>query len=302
VNLEKNILGCLDEVGYANKCHSGKIFYKKGKKNVIIRNGDNLPLNGFGFQTEDGNSLIKFQPTSKTFDFIDVLCMIRVCNMESKEIAASLQLLVIEYEKKLEIIRSKKIRKRDIKKADVKKELLKKKTNTFNQIIKKFNNEEITYIIREYEKNGNITDLIDLNNISEEINDEKLLKFEKMKKNKKQSEKSNLYDFVSVLIEQKWIDHFKLEKRIVIALDNAKIHKAKLAKKVAKMLNIKLIFFPKYSSDINPIERVWYSIKDKLSTKYIENETFLKEQFAHYFYIYAKSKTLTENWLKNYIT
>jgi len=138
--------------------------------------------------------------------------------------------------------------------------------------------------------------------MSDEINDEKLLKYEKMKENKKQSEKSNLYNFVSILSEKKWIENFKLEKRIVITLDNAKIHKAKLAKKVAKILNIKLIFFPIYSSDINPIERVWYSIKDKLSTIYAENETFLKEQFAHYFYIYAKSKTLTEKWLTNYIT
>jgi len=81
-----------------------------------------------------------------------------------------------------------------------------------------------------------------------------------------------------------------------------KYTKPYLLKKVAKILNIKLIFFPKYSSDINPIERVWYSIKDKLSTTYIENETYLKEQFAHYFYIYTKSKTLTEKWQKEYIT
>jgi transposase len=300
--MSEDILGCLDEVGYGNKCHSGKIFYKKDRKNVIIRNGDNFPLNGFGFQSENGNSIIRFQPTSKTFDFIIVLSMIRVCNMESKEIAALLQLLVNEYEEKLEIIRSKKIMKRDIKKADVENELIEKKINTLNQIIKDLNNEETLNIIQKYEKNGNITDLIDLNNISDEIKDGKLLKFEKMKESKKQSEKSNLYDFVSMLSKKDWVEHFKLEKRIVIVLDNAKIHKAILAKKVAKMLNIKLVFLPKYASDINPIEQVWYSIKDKLSVTYVENETFLKEHFAHYFYIYAKSKTLTEKWLTDYIT
>lgn len=67
MNLEEYILGCLDEVGYGNKCHSGKIFYKKGRKNIIIRNGKNIPLNGFGFQTENGNSLMKIKPASKTF-------------------------------------------------------------------------------------------------------------------------------------------------------------------------------------------------------------------------------------------
>ena len=302
MNLKEDILGCLDEVGYANKCHSGKIFYKKGRKNVIIRNGKNLPLNGFGFQTRNGNSLIKFQPKSQTFDFIVVLCMIRICNMESKEIAALLQLLVNEFEEKLKIIRSKKVRKRDIKKADVEKEIIEKKIITLNQIIKDLDNEEAINIFKEYEKSGNITDLIDLDNISNEISDEKLLKFEKMKEEKNQSEKSILYDFVSILSQQDWLELFKLEKRIVIVLDNAKIHKAALSIRVARMLNIKLVFFPKYSSDINPIERVWYSIKDKLSTIYVENETFLKEQFAHYFYIYAKSTTLTEKWLTDYIT
>lgn len=157
-------------------------------------------------------------------------------------------------------------------------------------------------MLHEYESKGNITDLIDLNNLNDEIADEKLLKYEKKKKYKKQNEKSNLYKFVSVLCKENWAEYLKNEKRIVIVLDNARIHRAMLTKKVAKILNIKLKFLPKYSSDINPIERVWYSIKDKLSVIYVENETFLKEQVAYYFYIYAKSTTLTEKWLKDYIT
>jgi len=292
----------MDEVGYGHKCHSGKIFYKKGKKNVIIRNGDSLPLNGFGFQTDDGNSVIRFQPTSKTFDIIVVLCMIRVFNIESKEVAALLQLLVNKYEEKLRIIRNEKIKKQDIKKAEIKEEIIEKKINTLNYMANNLNNDEIIDLIHEYESKGNIGDLIDLNNIEDEIDDEKLLKFEKKKNRKKQNEKSNLYEFVSVLCKENWVEYLKNEKRIVIVLDNARIHRAVLTKKVAKMLNIKLKFLPKYSSDINPIERVWYSIKDKLSVIYVENETFLKEQFAHYFYIYAKSTTLTEKWLKDYIT
>jgi len=152
------------------------------------------------------------------------------------------------------------------------------------------------------EENGKLDELIDLKNMESEIYDGKLLKYEKMKEQKKQSEKSNLYEFVSRLTDENWQKYFKNEKRIVIVLDNAKIHKAKLTEKVAKILNIKLVFLPKYSSDINPIERVWYSIKDKLSVIYIKNGTFLKEIFGHYFYIYAKSKTLTEKWLTEYIT
>ena len=194
----------MDEVGYGHKCHSGKIFYKKGKKNVIIRNGDSLPLNGFGFQTDDGNSVIRFQPTSKTFDIIVVLCMIRVFNIESKEVAALLQLLVNKYEEKLRIIRNEKIKKQDIKKAEIKEEIIEKKMNTLNHMVNNLNNDEIIDLIHEYESKGNIGDLIDLNNIEDEINDEKLLKFEKKKNRKKQNEKSNLYEFVSVLCKENW--------------------------------------------------------------------------------------------------
>ena len=212
MNLKEDILGCLDEVGYGNKCHSGKIFYKKGRKNITIRNGKNFPLNGFGFQTEDENSLIKFKPTSKTFDIVTFLCEVRICNMESKKIAALLQLLVNEYEENLEAIRNKKVRKRDIKKADVKEEIIKKKIHTLNHTINSLDNEGIINLIHEYEENGNISELIDLNNIKDEINDEKLLKFEKKKEQKKQNEKSNLYDFVSALTEKNGQKNLKKKK------------------------------------------------------------------------------------------
>jgi transposase len=93
-----------------------------------------------------------------------------------------------------------------------------------------------------------------------------------------------------------------MKKRIVIVLDNAKIHIAKIGKAIAEVLNIKLVFLEKYASDINPIERVWYAIKDKLSVTYVEDEIFLMTVFSRYFYIYANSRTLTENWLDTYIS
>ncbi|WP_211263809.1 transposase, partial [Methanobrevibacter cuticularis] len=101
--------------------------------------------------------------------------------------------------------------------------------------------------------------------------------------------------------EGDWKEMFENEKRIVIVLDNAKTHIAKIGKTIAKILNIKLVFLEKYASDINPIERVWYSIKDKLSVTYVEDEMFLMTEFSRYFYIYANSRTLVENWLDTYI-
>jgi len=54
----------MDEYRYDNKCKSGKLFYKKGFKNEIIRNGDSFAISAFGFQTFDGNSVIKFKSRS----------------------------------------------------------------------------------------------------------------------------------------------------------------------------------------------------------------------------------------------
>ena len=84
-----------------------------------------------------------------------------------------------------------------------------------------------------------------MNNISNEITDKKLLIFQKKKEKKNQSEKPILYDFVSILSQQNQIELFKLEKRIVIALDNTKIHKAILAKKSRKNTQHKINLFSK---------------------------------------------------------
>ena len=48
----------------------------------------------------------------------------------------------------------------------------------------------------------------------------------------------------------------------ILQLDNASPH---LAKNLILPENVILLFQPAYSPDVNPIERVWQSIKDKLS-------------------------------------
>jgi transposase len=47
----------------------------------------------------------------------------------------------------------------------------------------------------------------------------------------------------------------------VIQLDNGRFH---LAKRLTIPDNVVLLFQPPYSPDVNPIERVWQFIKDKL--------------------------------------
>ena len=47
----------------------------------------------------------------------------------------------------------------------------------------------------------------------------------------------------------------------MIQLDNGRFHSAK---KLQIPNNVVLLFQPPYSPDVNPIERVWQSMKDKL--------------------------------------
>ena len=51
------------------------------------------------------------------------------------------------------------------------------------------------------------------------------------------------------------------EKKLNIVLDNYRVHHAKIVEFACEILNIKLIYLPPYSPDLNPIEDVWRLIK-----------------------------------------
>ncbi|MCL2687376.1 MAG: transposase [Methanobrevibacter sp.] len=243
--------------------------------------------------------MIKFRRTARTLDLAIVYCAIRINNMESKEEAAKLQLLVDEYDEHLKAIRNQKFDRGTLKKDVIKGELIEKRINILEDAIKKMEIDDFDDFDPDNEK---LIELFDLENFDDEIEDQKLFKRENFKHKKAQSEKSLLYQFEKELKNGNWKEMFENEKRIVIVLDNARTHISKIAKTVAKILNIKLIFLEKYASDINPIEWVWYAIKDKLSVLYVENEMFLIVEFSRYFYKYANSRSLVEKWLDTYIS
>jgi hypothetical protein len=55
-------------------------------------------------------------------------------------------------------------------------------------------------------------------------------------------------------------------KDICIVLDNARIHKASMVVKKAEELNIRFIYLPPYSPDLNPIEFGWKDLKRELAS------------------------------------
>ena len=64
----------------------------------------------------------------------------------------------------------------------------------------------------------------------------------------------------------------------MIILDNFRSHHSKAVKESAESLNIKLIFLPPYSPDLNPIEFIWKSVKRSVSIATINSENDLKSR------------------------
>jgi len=71
---------------------------------------------------------------------------------------------------------------------------------------------------------------------------------------------------------------YQSDKRIHLILDRAGYHCAKNVKKEAKKLKIKLHYLPAYSPNLNPIERLWKVMNEK-----VRNNRFFKsaKDFKH---------------------
>ena len=75
-----------------------------------------------------------------------------------------------------------------------------------------------------------------------------------------------------------WIDANYRNDLILLLLDNSATHKAKALK---IPLNVKLLFIPPYSPELNPIERLWQYIKYHLTFSLIEDLETLKHEVSN---------------------
>ena len=81
------------------------------------------------------------------------------------------------------------------------------------------------------------------------------------------------------------------DEKLIIVLDNVKYHHAKKLKPFLEQNHerLELMFLPPYSPDLNPIERVWWFMRKKIThNRYLHT---LKERkakfwmmFSHYLY------------------
>ena len=228
INLKKDILIFADQTAVQNKYNTSRLYYPLGTKNRLTKITTRIELNANGYQAINGNSLILFQPNTRTFEEIKSLIQLRSINCKNEEIISELQNILTN-----EKLDETKIY--DQLKSENTIEVLK---NEFNKFISNNNSSEEQFLVK-------------IKNKANKLNPEKHTNIENIQKD----------IIINSLNKDNLIDNLQKEKRIIIILDNYSVHKANLVILAAKILNIKLIYLPVHSPHLNPIEQVWKSIK-----------------------------------------
>jgi hypothetical protein len=262
-----------------------------------VRNPDWLKINAFGSYSPNGNSILQFRETSKTLDMMTFLCETRKVNVNDEKTAYKLEILL----KRCYYIQKQIVEKHEnttYYKLEIKDYLAKKKIHELKKELNKIGN-NFMFLLDEYY--SLIYDLIWSNISDREISDARILKkvHDKQKRNQKEIQLAK--DLIAELECKYWSEKFSNEKDIVLILDNATIHQAVLTKTIVNHLKINLVYLPKYASDLNSIERLWYAIKHELSTEYIEDVDYLKEQFQVYFKEYTQTDSLANEFIQEFI-
>ncbi|MEX8549185.1 MAG: IS630 family transposase [Mucilaginibacter sp.] len=99
------------------------------------------------------------------------------------------------------------------------------------------------------------------------------------------ADKGNTVSFFSflLLVAKQYYD-----RKVVMVLDNVPYHHAKRLKPILERYKhrIELVYLPPYSPDLNPIERVWWYMRKKIThNRYVQNlkdritkfETFMQD-------------------------
>ncbi len=109
------------------------------------------------------------------------------------------------------------------------------------------------------------------------------------------SKKENIILFLKTIRES------NPEKPIKVILDNFRSHHSKAVTDSAESLDIKLIFLPPYSPDLNPIEFIWKSVKRAVSIAAINSENDLKSRIKDSFEKLSCSLTFAKSWILRFI-
>jgi transposase len=87
---------------------------------------------------------------------------------------------------------------------------------------------------------------------------------------------------------KKVLHTYRNHSKIIMIVDNVRYHHAKLLKKwLEKIPKFELIYLPAYSPELNPIERVWWYMRKKIThNRYVKDIEARKvafwKMFSHF--------------------
>lgn len=259
----------MDQSYFQNAPNLVRTLYKKGMNNILRRTGLKFGISVTGIMGVNCLSYIEVFKRNNSFTTILTLIMFRILNMKSKKGKKILKSIIVNptleirnIEKELTQNDKTKIEKLE----EIEKEQEKNRKNretTFNKIKTICNKEtKITSRKISIRQRINIRDLLINSDVKNILND---------------------------------------EKPILLVLDNAKIHNATDVEIACEILNIELMFLPKYSPDCNPIEDLWKILKSILYSSDYDNLNDLLWIVTEEFYKHVTSSSLYEGWIDEFM-
>lgn len=120
----------------------------------------------------------------------------------------------------------------------------------------------------------------------------------------KRSDRGNARTFKRFLIK---VLYFYNQKKVVMILDNVRYHHAKLLKPFLEKYKdrFELFFLPPYSPDLNPMERIWWYMRKKIThnrfvNRLSERISWFWQMFSHFQKENETCKTLCRLRVINY--
>ena len=104
----------------------------------------------------------------------------------------------------------------------------------------------------------------------------------------------NVCEFLVKIVEQ------NPGKRIILVLDNSRLHRTDKTIRKVRELKITLVFLPPYSPDLNPVEFVWKTIKREVSVKFIQSKEHLRNIIKNEFMRVEKSLSFARKWMETF--
>ena len=90
-------------------------------------------------------------------------------------------------------------------------------------------------------------------------------------------------------------------KEIVIISDIFNSHKADYSRQISGDCSINLVYLPKYSPDLNPIEYIWKSIKRVISQRFVRDIDHMRALIRGSFLENASKLSFAGYWIERFL-